>query len=113
MHDILQHAQALADKECTASLQTRLKRHMSNWIKISDILYSQSITEDTVLVMLAYELDNGQRPYIIKRLYSRYSSLRLKQERRIIQLCTKNPKKTQKSISPSKSDFEEVKVING
>lgn len=95
MNNLTKYAETVAAKELSADYRIRLKRHMSNWIKVSDILYSNVTTEDKVLAMLSYELENRQRAYVIKRIYSRYSNLRMRRETEELQLCLKNLKKTQ------------------
>lgn len=54
---------------------------MNNWAKVSKLLYKKQLPEEMVLALLAYELDTRNRPYLVKRLHSRYAELRKLRER--------------------------------
>ena len=78
-----------------------LKRLLSNWVKVADRIYEDGITEDTLKVLLKLEMTTKNRPYIVSRLYSRFSKLRSQRERKEIEKW--NQKKILKSTSKSKS----------
>lgn len=78
--------------------RARLTRHMSNWVKVSDIAYSNVTTTARVFDMLCFELTTRQRPYIIKRLYSRYSNLRMQHELKEIHSWLKHSKEAKKEV---------------
>lgn len=71
----------------TVEHEQQLQQSTSNWLKVSDIIYSEAITEDMILALLAYELDNRKRPYVVKRIYSRFSEIRRRRERVEIDIC--------------------------
>jgi len=56
------------------------KREMSNWVKISERIYSTE-DESMLLIMLKVELTSRNREYIVSRLYSRFSAVRAKREK--------------------------------
>lgn len=58
-----------------------LKRSISNWIKVSDIIY-RDITEDDLLVMMKIEKTGKNRHYILSRLHSRFCRMRATRERK-------------------------------
>lgn len=57
-----------------------LKRSISNWMKVSDIIYTNASEED-LLVMMKIEREGKNRPYIIQRLHSRFNKMRVRRER--------------------------------
>ena len=113
MSTFIKQAMQIAAKTLSASERTQLRRLMSNWVKVSDILYKKDITEDTVLAMLSFELENQQRPYVISRIYSRYSTLRLRREQRELGVWLKNLKKPQKSTWQKELAQLEENATNG
>lgn len=58
-----------------------LKRSISNWMKVSDIIYTNA-TEEDLLVMMKIEKEGKNRSYIISRLHSRYNKMRVARERK-------------------------------
>ena len=66
--------------ELDAAQSPRIKRAMSNWIKIADAIYKEA-TPAELLIMLKYEALHKNRGYVIERLHSRYNALRVKQEK--------------------------------
>jgi hypothetical protein len=59
----------------------KLKRAISNWVKVSDIIYKE-ITEQDLLIMMKIEKAGKNRNYILSRLHSRYCRLRMARERK-------------------------------
>ena len=89
-----------------------LKRLLSNWVKVADHIYEEEcITEGTLLVLLKLEMSSKNRPYMVTRLYSRYSKLRSRRERK--EIAQWNLKKSQKSTSSEESKREEVLHTSG
>ena len=58
-----------------------LRRSISNWVKVSDIIYAD-VTEDDLLVMMKIEKEGKNRNYILSRLHSRYCKMRNTRERK-------------------------------
>ena len=58
----------------------KIKRSMSNWMKVADIIY-EGVTEQDLLIMLKIELTSKGREYVIQRLHSRYNAVRSKREK--------------------------------
>lgn len=58
-----------------------LKRSISNWMKVSDIIYADA-TEDDLLVMMKIEKEGKNRSYILSRLHSRFNKMRVNRERK-------------------------------
>jgi len=46
---------------------------MSNWLTISEVLYSDRLKAEDVLNMLAYEITHNNRTMIVNRLFARYT----------------------------------------
>lgn len=100
--NILNKARYAMETEISPEYAQRLKKHLSNWLKTADVIYADCTAENLVLALLAYEIENRQRPYVIKRIHSRYSGLRLAREQAEIKQCIetlKLPENTQKSSS--------------
>jgi len=53
-----------------------IEQRMSGWNKVADILYNDDINETKLLAMIKVECATSHREQILKRLYSRYNSLR-------------------------------------
>jgi hypothetical protein len=70
----------------------RIKRAMSNWIKIADTIYKEA-GMDELLAMLKYEAMHKNRGYVIERLHSRYNALRVKREKELLREWRMNWKK--------------------
>lgn len=85
--NIIYRAAVEMERQIDSDYSERLKAHLSNWIKVSDIIYSECTTEYMVLALLGYEIKNRQRPYVITRMHARYSYLRLKREKREVTEC--------------------------
>ena len=65
-----------------------LRRSISNWMKVSDIIYTNA-TEKDLLVMMKIEKEGKNRDYILTRLHSRYNKMRVARERK--ELLGQNP----------------------
>jgi len=78
------------------------RREMSNWVKVAERIYSVE-DELMLLTMLKVEVTTKNREYIVSRLYSRFSAIRNKREKRELEEWSnelrgkKKEKKTQKS----------------
>lgn len=59
--------------------QPEMERKFSNWRKVADIIYTLDDTDELVRI-LQLELTTRRRPLIIERVYSKYSSLKSKNE---------------------------------
>jgi hypothetical protein len=57
------------------------KRSISNWVKVSDMIYGD-VTEADLLVMMKIEKCGKNRNYILSRLHSRFCRLRMTRERK-------------------------------
>jgi hypothetical protein len=80
----------------TASMP-RLKRNMSNWIKVADMIYKQA-SEKELLMMIKFEAIHKNRGYVIERLHSRYNALRVKREKKEILEWRQSLKKQSRDI---------------
>lgn len=60
---------------------SELKRAISNWVKVSDIIYKE-VSEEDLLVMMKIEKSGKNRNYILSRLHSRFCRLRMARERK-------------------------------
>lgn len=58
-----------------------LRRSISNWVKVSDIIYDKEVTEKDLLVMMKIEKEGRNRNYILSRLHSRFCKMRTTRER--------------------------------
>ena len=87
MKDIIEKAEEAQQTEISADRAFALTKHMSNWLKVSDIIYDPVTEEDTVLALLSYELKNRRRKYVADRIYSRYSNMRLQREQKELMEC--------------------------
>lgn len=58
-----------------------LKRSISNWVKVSDIIYG-NVSEHDLLIMMKIEKSGKNRNYILSRLHSRFCRLRTSRERK-------------------------------
>lgn len=67
--------------EIDVTSKPRLKRAMSNWIKVADTIYKQA-DEAELLMMIKFEAHNKNRGYVIERLHSRYNALRVRREKK-------------------------------
>lgn len=59
---------------------TELRRSISNWMKVSDVIYKNA-SENDLLVMMKIEKEGKNRSYILSRLHSRYNKMRVNRER--------------------------------
>lgn len=59
----------------------RIKRNMSNWLKVADKIY-KNISEEEILMMMKFEGEHKNRSYVIERLHSRYNALRVRREKK-------------------------------
>ena len=71
----------LKEVEIDKATAPRIKRAMSNWIKIADKIYKDA-SEKELLMMMKFELEHKNRGYVIERLQSRYNALRVRREKK-------------------------------
>ena len=60
---------------------SEFKRAISNWVKVSDLIY-KDVSEKDLLVMMKIEKTGKNRNYILSRLHSRFCRLRMARERK-------------------------------
>lgn len=60
---------------------SELKRAISNWVKVSDLIYKE-VSEEDLLIMMKIEKTGKNRNYILSRLHSRFCRLRMARERK-------------------------------
>ena len=75
----------------------QVKREMSNWLKIADLIYKTNDEQD-LLIMMRLEIDSKNRPYVITRLHSRFNALRLKREKEELKAWRKNLKEAASKV---------------
>lgn len=83
-------------------LKSKYTEAMSNWLTLSDIIYSDEVTPTDLHSMLAFELGSRNRKQIIDRLFARYNKL-VNKERKVLFMkeqtaWTWKAKKTQNPI---------------
>jgi len=66
-----------------------LRRKMSNWMKVADLIY-EGASEDDILTMMKIEAMSKNRDYILSRLHSRFTAMRSKRERKELQEWLEN-----------------------
>lgn len=86
-----------------------VKREMSNWLKIADLIY-KTTNEQDLLIMMRLEIDSKNRPYIITRLHSRFNALRLKREKGELKVWRKTLKMNKQAIDESLIESSEETV---
>ena len=57
-------------------LKDSLVPFMSNWVALSEVLYSSKLTSTDIHSMMAFELRHYGRQHIMQRLISRYTKLK-------------------------------------
>jgi len=78
MHDLL------STIKIGKSERPMLERDISNWLKLSEIIYS-TLDEHKLLKLLKVELESKNRAYNVKQLYARFCTARAIRERKVLQ----------------------------
>lgn len=77
--------------ELPTSEFVKRRREMSHWNAVAKLLYS-SQSENDVLLMLKVECQGNRRPYVIRRIYAHFNTIRRRRELAEVQSFLKGRK---------------------